>query len=149
MKKEKRSDRMIRINLIKANGRNWKEKMEKILVFQIEEGEMQKLKNIINRWNIQMIVVEKEAYRQTLEDLLEQKRNPLIQNYTEDKITESMIVLDGFTEKRLDILLKALRDGAVKVDYKAVVTPFNKKWNVLQLYLEMERERAAFARMKN
>lgn len=131
------------INLIKADGRILREEMEKILAFQIEDGEMQKLKRIAEYYKACLIVVEKEAYRQVLEDLLEQKRNPLVQNYEGDKVTESMIVMEGFTEKRLDKLLRALRDGEVRVDYKAVVTPFNKKWNVLQLYLEMERERAA------
>lgn len=131
------------INLIKADGRILREEMEKILAFQIEDGEMQKLKRIAEYYKACLIVVEKEAYRQVLEDLLEQKRNPLVQSYEGDKVTESMIVMEGFTEKRLDKLLQALRDGEVQVDYKAVVTPFNKKWNVLQLYLEMERERAA------
>ena len=121
-----------------------KSKMERILAFQIEGEEMQKLKSIGNRMKVKIIVVEQKAYRQTLEDLLEQKQNFLVQEYTENRITQSMIVMDGFTEKRLDMLLKLLRDREVKLDYKAVVTPFNKKWNVLQLYLEMERERMGY-----
>lgn len=122
--------------------------MEKILAFQIEDEEMQKLKRIANRLRVSLILVEYSDYRQTLEDLLEQKRNPLVQAYTGNKVTESMIVLDGFTDTKLDRLLKALRDGAVKLDYKAVVTPFNRKWSVLQLYLEMEREKAAYTKME-
>ena len=91
-------------------------------------------------------VVEQRAYRQTIGDLLEQRQNFLVQDYTENQIKGSMIVMEGFREKRLDMLLKLLRDKGVRVDYKAVVTPFNRKWNVLQLYLEMERERAAYGK---
>lgn len=120
--------------------------MERILAFQLEEEEMQKLKSIANRMKVSFMVVEQKAYRQTLEELLEQKKNPLVQEYTENRIDKSMLVMDGFVEKRLDMLLKLLRDRGVQVDYKAVVTPFNKKWNVLQLYLEMERERAEYAK---
>ncbi len=120
--------------------------MEQILAFQIEEGEVKKVREIANRMKIAFRVVEQRAYRQTIGDLLEQRQNFLVQDYTENQIKESMIVMEGFREKRLDMLLKLLRDKGVRVDYKAVVTPFNRKWNVLQLYLEMERERAAYGK---
>lgn len=120
--------------------------MEQILAFQIEEGEVKKIKEIANRMKAAFRVVEQRAYRQTIGDLLEQRQNFLVQDYTENQIKESMIVMEGFREKRLDMLLKLLRDKGVRVDYKAVVTPFNRKWNVLQLYLEMERERAAYGK---
>lgn len=120
--------------------------MEQILAFQIEEGEVKKVREIANRMKAAFRVVEQRAYRQTIGDLLEQRQNFLVQDYTENQIKESMIVMEGFREKRLDMLLKLLRDKGVRVDYKAVVTPFNRKWNVLQLYLEMERERAAYGK---
>ncbi len=120
--------------------------MEQILAFQIEEGEVKKIKEIANRMKAAFRVVEQRAYRQTIGDLLEQRQNFLVQDYTENQIKGSMIVMEGFREKRLDMLLKLLRDKGVRVDYKAVVTPFNRKWNVLQLYLEMERERAAYGK---
>ncbi len=123
--------------------------MEKILAFQIKEGEMQKLKQIVNRMKIHLIAVEKEVYRQTLADLLEQKVNPLLPAYDGDPLAESMIVMDGFTEKRFDILLQAIQNKTVQIDYKAVITPYNKKWNVLQLYLEMKREKAAYTNIKS
>lgn len=115
--------------------------MEKILAFQVQESEMQKLEAIAGRLKVRLIEVEKEAYRQVLEDLLEQKRNPLVQKYEGKLVTESMIVMDGFSDKRLDVLLKALREAQVQLDYKAVVTPVNRKWNAMQLYFEMEQER--------
>jgi len=115
--------------------------MEKILAFQVQESEIQKIKVIANRLKIKLIIVEKEAFRQVLEDLLEQKQNPLVQKYEGNLITESMIVMDGFRDKRLDVLLQALRETQVQVDYKAVATPVNRKWNILRIYFEMERER--------
>lgn len=124
--------------------------MEKILAFQLEEEEMWKLKNIASQMKICLILVERKAYRQTIEDLLEQKSNILVPEYIEinakTQIKESMVIMEGFVEKRFDKLLKLLKDRGVKIDYKAVVTPFNRKWNVLQFYLEMERERAAYTK---
>ena len=72
--------------------------MEKILAFQIEEGEMQKLKRIVKQIKTNLIIVEQSAYRQTLENLLEQKRNPLVEAYKGNQITESMIVMEGLQE---------------------------------------------------
>jgi len=123
-----------------------RKKMEKILAFHIQEEERKKLKAITSQLKIQLIEVEKEAYRQIIEDLLEKKRNPLVEKYKGNQVTESLIVMEGFTEKRLDFLLKKIRETGLRLDYKAVATPVNKKWSVLNLYLEMERERNAYRR---
>ena len=34
------------------------------------------------------------------------------------------------------------------VDYKAVLTPTNRKWNVMRMYLEMQAEKAAYQKNK-
>lgn len=120
--------------------------MEKILAFQVKETDLQKLKELAGGMRIKLIVIEKVDFRQTVSNLLLQKKNPLVEPYT-GKLTESMLLFHDFTDKRLDALLKALRREQVGVDYKAVTTETNMKWTILQLYFEMEKERNAYLRM--
>ena len=117
--------------------------MEKILAFQVRETDLQKLKGISASMRIKLVVIDKVDFRQTVNDLLSQKKNPLVEPYN-GQITESMLLL---SDKRLDALLKALRREQVKVDFKAVTTKTNIKWTVLQLFFEMEKERKAYLQM--
>ena len=120
--------------------------MEKILAFQVRETDLQKLKGISASMRIKLVVIDKVDFRQTVNDLLSQKKNPLVEPYN-GQITESMLLLHEFSDKRLDALLKALRREQVKVDFKAVTTKTNIKWTVLQLFFEMERERKTYLQM--
>ncbi|MBO5113771.1 MAG: DUF3783 domain-containing protein [Lachnospiraceae bacterium] len=120
--------------------------MEKILAFQVRETDLQKLKGISASMRIKLVVIDKVDFRQTVNDLLSQKKNPLVEPYN-GQITESMLLLHEFSDKRLDALLKALRREQVKVDFKAVTTKTNIKWTVLQLFFEMEKERKAYLQM--
>ena len=120
--------------------------MEKILAFEVRETDLQKLKGISASMRIKLVVIDKVDFRQTVNDLLSQKKNPLVEPYN-GQITESMLLLHEFSDKRLDALLKALRREQVKVDFKAVTTKTNIKWTVLQLFFEMEKERKAYLQM--
>ncbi len=120
--------------------------MERILTFQVRETDLQKLKEISASMRIKLVVIDKVDFRQTVNDLLSQKKNPLVEPYN-GQITESMLLLHEFSDKRLDALLKALRREQVKVDFKAVTTKTNIKWTVLQLFFEMEKERKAYLQM--
>lgn len=120
--------------------------MERILTFQVRETDLQKLKGISASMRIKLVVIDKVDFRQTVNDLLSQKKNPLVEPYN-GQITESMLLLHEFSDKRLDALLKALRREQVKVDFKAVTTKTNIKWTVLQLFFEMEKERKAYLQM--
>lgn len=54
-----------------------------------------------------------------------------------------MMVLDGFTEKRLDILLREMKAYGVSVPYKAIVTEHNIGWSLSALFTELVREHEA------
>ena len=121
--------------------------MEKILAFQLHEKEYEKITRIAGNMRIKFQIVGKESFYQTIGDLLEQKVNSLAKIYSGTAVTESMLVMDGFSDKRLDLLLKALKKEQFLVDFKAVTTEVNKRWTVLQMYLEMEKERNAYRKM--
>ena len=52
-------------------------------------------------------------------------------------------VLDGFTEKRLEILLREMKAYGVSVPYKAMVTEHNIGWTLSDLFTELVREHEA------
>lgn len=58
-------------------------------------------------------------------------------------MNEEMLVLDGFTEERLEELLANLkRAGVPKIGLKAIVTETNAQWTVYQLYEQLREEHA-------
>ena len=63
-------------------------------------------------------------------------------------VAESLLVMCDLSDKRIDKLLFELRRSDVVLNYKAILTPTNRKWTVSQLLLEMHREKAAYQRMQ-
>lgn len=59
-------------------------------------------------------------------------------------VGEELLILDGFSRERLDLVLKMLKESGVYVELKAVVTPHNIGWTLGALYAELCRERKAF-----
>ncbi|MDO4277875.1 MAG: DUF3783 domain-containing protein [Lachnoclostridium edouardi] len=58
------------------------------------------------------------------------------------KIEDEMLVMKGFTSRRIDELLLAVRKaGLSRIDLKAVVTDSNAGWTFYQLYEEIKEER--------
>lgn len=58
------------------------------------------------------------------------------------KIEDEMLVMKGFTSRRIDELLMAVRKaGLSRIDLKAVVTDSNAGWTFYQLYKEIKEER--------
>ena len=59
------------------------------------------------------------------------------------------MVLQHIRNKRLDAVLKALKDAGVpQVHYKSVVTPFNTLWTLRRLCETMQKEHAAMIEME-
>lgn len=57
---------------------------------------------------------------------------------------EEMLVMKDFSGQQLDDFLQFIRtSGLARVELKAVLTPVNCRWNSLQLYQELTRERDA------
>lgn len=118
--------------------------MEKLLAFHFNETELFQLRQLAATLKIRFEVVEPFDYKQTLDALVSGKKNPLTEPFTGDVPEENLLLLCDFTEKRMDRLLLSLRKSQIHVDYKAVLTPTNRQWNVLRLLLEMRAEKAAY-----
>lgn len=120
--------------------------MEKLLAFHFNETELFQLRQLAAALKIRIEAVDSIDYKQTLGDLVSGKKNPLTEAFTGDVPEENLLLLCDFTEKRMDKLLLSLRKSQLPIDYKAVLTPTNRQWNVLRLLLEMRAEKAAYER---
>lgn len=118
--------------------------MEKILAFHLEEKELYKLKQAAAVLKMKVIPVADTEYTQNLEDLTSGSKNPSADAFSGEVPPESLLVLCGFTDQRMDKLLLTLRRKQIQVDYKATLTPTNRKWNALRMFVEMRAEKAAY-----
>ncbi len=118
--------------------------MEHLIAFHFNDTELLKLKQLAAILKIPFKTVETTDYYQTLGALASGKTNPLVKPFTGEAPAESLLLLCGFSEKRMDKLLLSLRKRQIQADYKAVLTPTNSQWNVLRLMLEMRAEKAAY-----
>lgn len=116
--------------------------MEKILLFQVPNAT--EIKSALAPLHIRTEEVETKDFRKTLGAI-----------YADEKTTEeefhgetpkgSLMVFCRLPDKVLDRVLAALKRKHITVDYKAVMTSTNAKWNILRIYFEMEREKKSLS----
>ena len=116
---------------------------EKVLYFEPQPSEQTAaLKTVLVRMGVRIKNVEAVSAGQTVGFLLNRKGfEPT--DETADAPSAPMMVLDGFTEKRLDILLREMKAYGVSVTYKAMVTEHNIGWTLSDLFTELVREHEA------
>ena len=122
--------------------------MEKLLIFHLTDTEYQKLEQIARSLKIPCLRVPDTSYNHTIETLATGKTNPLTVPFTGKVPDESLLLMCDFSSQRMDKLLTEIRRKEIVIDYKAILTPTNKKWTVFQLMLEMYREKAAYQNMQ-
>ena len=54
------------------------------------------------------------------------------------------LLMSSFADKQVDQLLAALRQEKISISLKALTTPTNQKWTVVQLLEHLEEERRAY-----
>lgn len=122
--------------------------MEKVLLFQIQDREAAAIADMLAAMKIRCERISVHAYRQTIGELASGKTEKPAEAYRGEAPKESMIVFCDVGEKHFNRALTLLRSQAIRIDYKAVLTPTNKDWNVLRLYAELAREKAEYERMR-
>lgn len=129
--------------------------MARLFVFGVQAEEFVKIKAAAAVLKLRAEAVPVFLYRQKAGVLAQSKLESLaeaVQMGAEEEIyrgelgSESMILMCGFSQKQMDKLLAALKRQEVKIDYKAVLTPTNAQWNVLRLFAELAREKAAYGK---
>lgn len=120
---------------------------ETAVYFDPQGGEQATLlKSILVRMGARIKNIAPEDTNQTLGYLLGRKGFDVSEETEVSALAERMLVLDGFTDKRLDILLREMRQNAVSIPYKAIVTETNLNWRLCDLYKELEAEREALSK---
>lgn len=119
---------------------------ETVLYYDPRGGEQTAvLKSILVQMGARIKNVAPEAVGQTVGCLLGRKGFDARENPEAPTLAEPMLVLDGFTDKRLEILLREMKKHGVSVPYKAIVTETNIGWVFHQLYEELAREHEAMS----
>nr|WP_300184215.1 DUF3783 domain-containing protein [uncultured Agathobaculum sp.] len=120
---------------------------ETVLLYQPEGSALgAQLKPILVRMGVRIKNVTSDAVGQTVGCLLGRKGFDARENPEAPALGQPMLVMDGFTDKRLEILLREMRSAGVSVPYKAVVTENNLGWLFHQLFDELAAEHAAMQR---
>ena len=119
---------------------------ELVLFYDPEGGERANtFKTVLVCMGVRVKRVSGNDFAQTVGHLLGRAGFEQTQD-TADAPAEPMLVMDGFTSKRLDILLREMRTHGVSVPYKAMVTEHNLPWTLRALYDELVREHEAMHR---
>ena len=135
--------------------------MEKILLFGTKPADTLLVKKLADNMRISVQEVPVSLYDCTIEQILAVKGAGImggaqnkVQNFAVDtvqvelKSEPGMLLFCDVTEKHLDKFLFELRNKQSRIDYKAVLTPTNRTWNVRRLYAHMAMERMSHERGK-
>lgn len=137
--------------------------MEKVLLFQVQDKEAAAIAGIFAAMKVRCERIPAWAFRQTVGGLAsggaalteaqpggaakEQAELFAPEPFCGDAPEESLLVFCDVTEKHFGRALGLFREKGIRIDYKAVLTPTNAKWNVLRFYAEMAREKAEYERL--
>lgn len=121
--------------------------MEKVLLFQIQDSDADRIRDILGSMKIRMQIVPREQFRQTLGCLNEGNMRSETEVYRGEAPEGSLLLMCGFSDKQMDHFLAALKKKLIRTDYKAILTPVNRNWNVLRLYAELEREKKEYRKL--
>lgn len=126
--------------------------MEKLLLFGTTDTEYIAIKQIASRMKIACEYIEPRYYSHTLGSIESgaHKSSPgyvpadtFCSAAAPSQAAESLLVMCGLSDKRMDKLLFELRHSNIRLDYKAVPTPTNRSWNISRLFFDLRREKAA------
>lgn len=120
---------------------------ELVLYYNPEvSSKVMKLKGVLVRMGVRIRNVAPEQVLQPVGTLAgisgyERPENGAVQETELPAIPDEMLVMHGFTGRRIDELLLGLRKAGVpKAELKAVVTESNAGWTFYHLYEEIKEE---------
>lgn len=118
---------------------------ETVLLYNFENSpKLRGLKMIFLKMGIRMRMVTPDMYLQTIGALAHIKGYEWTdQVYEGDSFSDEMMVMSGFSNARLDELLRQMRKNKIpRIALKAIVTAHNASWNSLMLHGELGKEHA-------
>jgi hypothetical protein len=125
-------------------------KEELVLLYQLDATSEKglKIREILSRHNIRAKTISHAMLNQTIGHLAElpgHASHP--SQYDGEPIPDEVLLMKDLSDTRIDRLLKDFRENGVsRIDLKAVVTPHNQKWTLLDLISELRQEHAVMER---
>jgi hypothetical protein len=120
---------------------------EKILIMGGQPELTAALRRALLPLRVQVRPIPPEQYGHSLGYLAGDKSCPRApEEQPGQPLGQPLLVLAGFGEDRLERALWYLNRERVTVDYKAMLTPTNRQWDVPTLYAEIAKEHAQMHR---
>lgn len=114
-----------------------------VLLYGFSAGDSKKIRPLCDRLGLKLRKVLPEEYGQRVGFLAGQSKASCPPQQPESPMGE-MIVLSGVTERQLESFLTGLRTIRVgRTSLKAVLTETNARWTGVELYQELQKERAS------
>lgn len=115
--------------------------MEQILAFGLNQAEEAALKELLAILPVKITAISDASFTENLETLAQDPA--LFKTDSASSSPEKLLLFCELTEKHFNTALSRLKSAHFPADYKAVLTPTNRKWNVSRLYAEMSAEKRA------
>ncbi len=122
---------------------------ETVLLYNFENSpKLRGLKMIFLKMGIRARMVTPDMYLQTIGALAHIKGYEMTdQVYEGEAFNDKMMVMSGFSNARLDELLRQMRKNKIpRIHLKAIVTAHNASWNSLMLHRELNKEHEMMTR---
>jgi len=123
-----------------------KKNEERVLFYGLSEGEELQLTAILGGLSVEPRKILPAETAQTLGYLAGSAVFPKNDDEPPAVTCPPFLCMSGMSSQRIDLLLAALRDAALVIPLKAVITPVNQRWSFAKLVEELEKEREAFRR---
>ncbi|GEM_PF-91661 len=125
-------------------------KDELVLLYQLDTTSEKglKIREILSRLNIRAKTISHAMLSQTIGHLADLPGHaPRSADYDGEPIPDEVLLMKDLSDARIDRLLKDFRENGIsRIDLKAVVTPHNQKWTLLDLITELRQEHAVMGR---
>ena len=115
---------------------------QSVLLINISSEERkEKLSEIIRKEKLEVKLIRKEDYGQTIgalagiEEFYDKKAV-----YKGGELDGEMMVFAGISDDALDNILAAMRKEGIRINCKSVMTPYNIAWKIPDLYTELAKE---------
>lgn len=123
---------------------------ELVLLYQLDASTEKglKVRETLSNLNIRVKSITHDMLSQTIGDLADLPGHAATSSvYTGEPVLDEVLLMKDLSDDRIDQVLKGFRENGVsRIALKAVVTPHNQAWTLLDLIVELRQEHAVMER---
>ena len=119
--------------------------MGTVLIYEITQEKENRLKELAIEQNVKIKRVSPSSYGESLGFLAGISGfSGSLRGKNEGILGEEMMVFSGMDGDRVDLFLDEMKKRQITVALKAILTPYNIRWDSRKLSAELKKEREAF-----